>query len=265
MSKTTISSLAILLSHDKLSYITKKTDGETISYSDVFDYSVDFTNLNKTEVEIEHELRSNLTLLQEYDFVHFCFLSTTINIVPNQFIKHPLENFLSMSMYHPVQLAIDCPLQSIDASVVYNIHYPLKDVLLSLKNLQNARLYHSSKFLIDYAKINSKDDEVYINFVHDKLEICVLSNGEFIFYNLFEIKTKEDFLFYILYTLNQLNISPTTVSLFAFGDIIDDIFSDYINTLKKYISSITYNTDDDQLGKYFTLYKLFECELFQEH
>ncbi|WP_313579753.1 DUF3822 family protein [Chishuiella sp.] len=265
MSKTTISSLAILLSHDKLSYITKKTDGEKISYSDVFDYSVDFTNLNKTEVEIEHELRSNLTLLQEYDFVHFCFLSTAINVVPNQFFHHPLEDLLSMSMYHPVQLAIDCPLQSIEASIVYNIHYPLKDVLLSLKNLQNARLYHSGKFLIDYAKINSKDDEIYVNLVHQKLEICVLSNGEFIFYNLFEIKTKEDFLFYILYTLNQLNINPNAVSLFIFGDVLDIEFNDYIDMLKKYIKNIEFNKDDKQLGKYFTLYKLFECELFQEH
>ncbi len=120
---------------------------------------------------------------------------------------------LSLSNYSPVKLAIDCPLENVDASIIYNIHYPLKDILLSLPNLQNARLYHSGKFLVDYGMINSKNDEIYINLMHQKLEVCVLSNGEFIFYNLFETKTKEDFLFYILYTLNQLNISPNTVSL----------------------------------------------------
>jgi len=229
MSKTTQRSLAILLSHDMLSYITKTTDGETTSYSDVYDYSVDFTNLNKTEIEIEHELRSNLTLLQEYDYVHICFLSTTVNVVPNQFAHKPFEELLSLSNYSPVKLAIDSPLENVDASIIYNIHYPLKDILLSLPNLQNARLYHSG----------------------------------IVFYNLFETKTKEDFLFYILYTLNQLNISPNTVSLYAFGDILNS--PNYYETLQKYVRHISFNEADKQLGQYFTLYKLFECESFQEH
>lgn len=263
MSKTTQRSLAILLSHDMLSYITKTTDGETTSYSDVYDYSVDFTNLNKTEIEIEHELRSNLTLLQEYDYVHICFLSATVNVVPNHFSHKPFEELLSLSKYSPVKLAIDCPLENVDASIIYNIHYPLKDILLSLPNLQNARLYHSGKFLVDYGMINSKNDEIYINLMHQKLEVCVLSNGEFIFYNLFETKTKEDFLFYILYTLNQLNISPNTVSLYAFGDIMNSPY--YYETLQKYVRHISFNEADKQLGQYFTLYKLFECESFQEH
>ncbi|WP_413532312.1 DUF3822 family protein [Empedobacter brevis] len=263
MSKTTQRSLAILLSHDMLSYITKTTDGETTSYSDVYDYSVDFTNLNKTEIEIEHELRSNLAFLQEYDYVHICFLSTTINVIPNQFVHKPFEELLSLSDYSPIQLAIDCPLENVDASIIYNIHYPLKDVLLSLPNLQNARLYHSGKFLVDYGMINSKNDEIYINLMHQKLEVCVLSNGEFIFYNLFETKTKEDFLFYILYTLNQLDISPNTVSLYAFGDFLNLL--DYQETLQKYVRHISFNDSDQQLGQYFTLYKLFECESFQEH
>lgn len=263
MSKTTVRSLAILLSHNTLSYLTKTTDGDSVSFSDVYDYSVDFTNQNKTEIEIEHELRSNITLLQNYDFVHICFLSTSINVVPNHILKQPFEEFLSISNYNPIKLAIDCPLENEEASIVYNIHYPLKNVLLSLPNLQNARLYHSGKFLIDYGKINSKDDEIYINLMHQKLEVCILSNGEFIFYNLFETKTKEDFLFYILYTLNQLNISPNSVSLIAFGDLLNS--PDYYDTLKKYIRNIAFNEEDKSLGQYFTLYKLFECELFQEH
>lgn len=263
MSKTTQRSLAILLSHDMLSYITKTTDGETTSYSDVYDYSVDFTNLNKTEIEIEHELRSNLTLLQEYDYVHICFLSTTVNVVPNHFAHKPFEELLSLSNYSSIKLAIDCPLENVDASIIYNIHYPLKDILLSLPNLQNARLYHSGKFLVDYGMINSKNDEIYINLMHQKLEVCVLSNGEFIFYNLFETKTKEDFLFYILYSLNQLDISPNMVSLYAFGDILNS--PDYYETLQKYVRHISFNEADKQLGQYFTLYKLFECESFQEH
>lgn len=263
MSKPTQRSLAILLSHDMLSYITKTTDGISTSYSDVYDYSVDFTNLNKTEIEIEHELRSNLTLLQEYDHVHICFLSTTINVVPSHLSHKPFEDLLSLSDYSPIKLAIDCPLENVDASIVYNIHYPLKDILLSLPNLQNARLYHSGKFLIDYGLINSKNNEVYINLMHQKLEVCVLSNGEFIFYNLFETKTKEDFLFYILYTLNQLNISPNEVSLYAFGDVLTS--PNYYETLKKYVRHISFNEEDKQLGQYFTLYKLFECESFQEH
>ncbi len=258
---TTTRSLAILLSQDSISYRTKTLKNGETTYSAIMHYKVDELNKNKSVVELEYELKSNLVLLLTYDYVHICFLSPSVNVVPTVFLEKPYEQFLSLSAYQPVLLAIDSPLKEIDASLVYNIHYPLKDVLLSLPNLQNAQLYHSGKLLIDHIQASPTADEIHINRVHQALEIACFSKGQFVFYNIFDTNAEEDFLFYVVYTLNQLNFNQHEVHCYIYGDTLPH--SNYHHTLQKYIRHLHFLNEDEK-AQHFTFNKLFECELYQE-
>ncbi len=259
--QTTTRSLAILLSQDSISYRTKTVKSGEITYSAIMHYKVDELNKNKSVVELEYELKSNLVLLLAYDHVHICFLSPTVNVVPTVFLKKPYEQYLTLSAYQPILLAIDSPLKEIDASLVYNIHYPLKDVLLSLPNLQNAQLYHSGKLLIDHIQASPTADEIHIHTVNQALEIACFSKGKFVFYNIFDTNAQEDFLFYVLYSLNQLDFNQHTVLCSIYGDTLRG--SNYHKTLEKYIRHIHFE-NEDQKAQHFTFNKLFECELYQE-
>lgn len=254
-------SLAILLAQDCISYRTQTVKDGDVFYSNIMHYKVDELNKNKSVIELEYELKSNLVLLLNYDHVHICFLSPAVNVVPTVFLKKPFEQFLSLSAYQPVLLAIDSPLKEIDASLVYDIHYPLKDVLLSMPNLQNAQLYHSGKMLIDHIKPNAENDEVHINLVNNSLEVACFSKGEFVFYNIFECTNSADFIFYLLYTVNQLQFNQHEVICHIYGDLLPE--SDYHQTLKKYIRHLHF-FNETEADQHFTFNKLFECELYQE-
>jgi hypothetical protein len=59
------------------------------------------------------------------------------------------------------------------------------------------------------------------------MDVVILSQKLLIFYNSFQFLTKEDFIYYLLFTLEQLKFDPETVKLRLFGAIEeeDEIYS----------------------------------------
>lgn len=58
---------------------------------------------------------------------------------------------------------------------------------------------------------------VYVSAKH--FEIIVLQNRKLLFYNSFEYFTKEDFIYYLLFTMEQLNLSPEQAKVMLMGAI----------------------------------------------
>lgn len=55
-----------------------------------------------------------------------------------------------------------------------------------------------------------------------QMDITVLENNSLLLYNNFSFITKEDFLYYLLFTIEQLGLDVETVSVKLFGDIEED-------------------------------------------
>lgn len=66
---------------------------------------------------------------------------------------------------------------------------------------------------------NTSKPKMYVNSSDDNFEIVVVENGKLKLYNSFEYKTKEDFIYYILFTAEQLNLNPETFELIFTGNI----------------------------------------------
>ncbi len=66
---------------------------------------------------------------------------------------------------------------------------------------------------------NSEDIKVYVNVSSNHFEIIILNKSKLIFYNTFEYTTKEDFIYYILFTAEQLNLNPEVFKLIFIGDV----------------------------------------------
>ena len=65
-------------------------------------------------------------------------------------------------------------------------------------------------------------------------------------YNCFEFKTKEDFIYYILFTAEQLHLNPEEFELILLGDIEKEselytILYQYIRTIKFYSPTKTHD------------------------
>ena len=73
------------------------------------------------------------------------------------------------------------------------------------------------------------------------MDLAVIAQKKLLYYNSFDFSTKEDFLYYLLFTLEQLNLDPGSVKLRLFGNVEegDEIYSicyEYVQHLSIFCS-----------------------------
>ena len=66
---------------------------------------------------------------------------------------------------------------------------------------------------------NTESPKAYVNVSKTHFELIIIEKAKLIFYNSFEYTTKEDFIYYILFTAEQLKLNPENVNLICIGAI----------------------------------------------
>ena len=64
-----------------------------------------------------------------------------------------------------------------------------------------------------------KNTEVYANIYRDSFDLIVIEPGRLILYNNYAYHAPEDFLYYLLFGLEQLNLNPEEVNLYLSGEV----------------------------------------------
>lgn len=75
--------------------------------------------------------------------------------------------------------------------------------------------------LLDLSK-NIDEKKMYVHVTSSHFEIVVVQNQKLLLYNTFEYKTPEDFIYYILFAAEQLQLNPENFVLEFLGDIQED-------------------------------------------
>lgn len=81
---------------------------------------------------------------------------------------------------------------------------------------------HISTILVEQLLLIEKHSnipKIYINVSTNHFEMIVINNSKLVLYNTFDYNTKEDFIYYILFTVEQLELNPETFHLIFTGDI----------------------------------------------
>ncbi len=105
---------------------------------------------------------------------------------------------------------------------------------------------HVSTVLIEEILLiekNTNTPKVYLNVNKNHFEIIVTEKGKLLLYNTFEYTTKEDFIYYVLFTAEQLKLNPETLNLVFIGDVhkTDDLYQ----MAYKYIRNINFGSRND--------------------
>jgi len=108
---------------------------------------------------------------------------------------------------------------------------------------------HINSNLVEYVLNASKDIDdnlVYCNVSNDHFEIVVCNKNKLILFNSFEIQTPEDFIYYVLFTYEQLKLNPEQTPVYLFGaikkgDVNYQIIFNYIKNV--------YLINSDLIGK----------------
>ena len=119
---------------------------------------------------------------------------------------------------------------------------------------------HSSTVIIDKVlqiEKNIKEKLLYVNVEKSNIDIIVINSNSLLFYNKFKYNTKEDFIYFILFTIEQLELNPEKINCKFMGSILTD--DELFKIAYKYIRNVSIvsfkkmNYFKDKNTKHFTI------------
>lgn len=156
-----------------------------------------------------------------------------------------------------------------------NVYYLANMLAAKIKDLwANATIVHISTVLIESLLIGNKhqniDSKVFVNVRKNVFDMVVIRNQKLLFYNTFKFSTKEDFIYFLLFAMEQLRLNPEKIELILSGLIeksseIFGITERYIRTIKfierNKIFEYSYVLDELAWHHNSLLYNVMQCEL----
>jgi Protein of unknown function (DUF3822) len=120
----------------------------------------------------------------------------------------------------------------------YIDNYDLNNVFIPFTHINNLLLDHFDTFdyknsnsvlvkkILDISK-NNENKQVFVYINHNDMQIVVCKNQALLLFNSFEFTNKEDFIYYLMFTLEQQQLNPETVFVTILGEInqSDELFA----------------------------------------
>jgi len=220
--------------------------GVTLVVSDNLDNIIEFNQKEFKEYVEDSYLCKNLELfIKESDInisniinVELIVCNKLSSIVPKNLFEEKLS--LDYLKFNSKLLKDDYPandmIEEIGAVNVYLPYINVNNYLI--EKFGSFNYYHYSTILIKkLIKHNSsKDLTLYANIELNNFQVLILKNRKLIYYNNFDIKEKEDILYFILFVMEQNKIDCNNDKLLLLGDIHKE--SDIYKLLIKFINNI---------------------------
>ncbi len=206
----------------------------------------------------EHYTQQLVTALKEEKLEHFTtlrliFSNTLFALVPNElYQEEKASDYIEFNNF----LLPNDPIESqlIEPLNIQFLYSYIEKIELQIRELfpeKEIKILHSGYSLIQQLSAFSAEINYFIWFNFSSIEIVYFQNGNLVLYNLFETKTKEDILYYVLFVAQQLNIDINQEHIHILGNI--ETHSETINMMKKYIRYVKIGLNEHITFKDFIL------------
>ena len=242
---TLLSKLNILVSLNGLSFYSKTSGTDALEVLK----SISFSSSQRAE-KIEDLLMDvfskNYELVQKYESVLVIHSNNLSTFVPNDlFDEDYLGSYLQYNtkVFETDFFAFDA-LSKYQLNAVYIPYVNINNFFIDYYGSFNYQ--HSSSILVSkLLEISSSDNQktMYVHISETHFEIVVVQNQQLILYNSFDYKTPDDFVYYILFTAEQLQLNPENFQLQLLGAINDN---DALHQICfKYIRNVSFLQTDN--------------------
>jgi len=230
--------MSIQVSLDGLSFCILDKERQEIEYLKSFDFEKQLDPI-KVLSRIELIIEEESILQQPVQEASLFFTNTLFTLVPSNLFDE--EQAVSFLKFNTKILKTDFIAHDEINNELVNVYIPYANIINYFFDMFGEFEYrHSLSILIDsLLKIKSSEKpKVYLHTHLYHYELVVIQNSKLIFANSFEFDTKEDFIYYLLFTLEQLELDPKEVELILLGDIKKD--SEEYNIAYRYITNISF-------------------------
>jgi hypothetical protein len=246
--------------HDKQQNKYIALEKYVVSNTDNFEALTDlFDILLKESKLIDHVFQSVICLI----------VSNLSTLVPSALFEEDKKemylNFNSSLAEHEVIMTDE--IKSLDAKNIFAIPASLKTKLNH--KYSNVKYHHASSALIDTLTANNKNQtgkKIYIHIESTHFEILLIEGKNLIFYNSFNYHSTEDFIYYVLFVFEQLQLNPEKTETILLGEV--EKSSALYTLTNKYIRNIKFaerTVDSDYSYQLQTLPKHFNFTIFNSY
>lgn len=208
------------------------------------------------EKEIIREIDNTLLFKQNFEEKKVAVANNCFSLVPKTYSENEEEDvFLNLTQGFSDKISIIKNEIKGEKELVFGVNINMLDKLIDV--FQGVRFFHSSAIFLNSIE-SGKAQEIHINLISNFLEIAVTNGDELLFYNNFEINSKEDFLFFTLYVAEKIGLDLNKIPLKYYGNLSPK--TEYFQLLKKYIRNISSGEKNKAQKEDYTLLKLFSCE-----
>ena len=124
---------------------------------------------------------------------------------------------------------------------MFNVFIPFVNINnFLLEKFGSFEYKHFSSILVEHLLNTYKFSErphLFVDLHNEHFEIVAIENNKLVLYNSFKYKTEEDFIYYILFTAEQLNFNPEKFELVLSGSIVKD--DTYYKIAYNYVRNIS--------------------------
>ena len=232
--------LSIQFNLDGFSFcITDNTSEEILYFSEYLFKEKKITPESLLK-KIKEVFKTDSYLLKDFSSVLVVHQNNLSCLVPNTyFSEDKLSEYLNFNIKTLTSdfIAFD-DIQGITAKNVYIPYVNINNFLFQNFGEFEYR-HHLTLFIEKLISINNSDKKVvYVNVSSEIFDIVVLQNKQLYFSNSFSFKTKEDFIYYILFTFEQLKLDVEEIQLYFTGDI--ELESELYTITYQYIRNVLF-------------------------
>ena len=196
-----------------------------ISKNEVYFREYEFENSQVTPenllLKIKDIFKTDTQLQNDFSSVIVIHQNNLSVLVPNRYFnKKELASYLNFNIK---KLTIDYiafdHLEGLESKNVYIPYVNINNYLF--QNFGEFEYKHHSTVLIEKLlnSTNNIEKTMFVNVSKNSLDIVVLENNQLILFNTFSYNTKEDFIYYILFVAEQLNLNVNEFSLHFTGKV----------------------------------------------
>ncbi|MDN3667467.1 DUF3822 family protein [Algibacter miyuki] len=246
INKLTNLELSIQISLSGLSFCILQRDTQTITDLKVIPFKKKLNPIALLD-KLKEAFETETALQNKFYAVNVIHDNELSTLVPQSiFNENNLADYLKFNS--KILKSDFITFDTIDLNQSVNVYIPYVNVNNYIyDHFGDFTFKHASTVLIETILATEKTSETTQFYAHvgqNQFQIIVLKNGKLQFYNSFVFHTKEDFIYYILFTAEQLKASPESLNLLLLGDVKQD--DELYNIAYKYIRNVSFGQAQKQ-------------------
>lgn len=197
---------------------------------------------------IESSLKTHLWLSKTFKSIDVCIVDNKTTIVPESLYESTNKsNYLSLNHKKTEHLEIISEkINCINSYNIYGVNKAIKNIIKTY--FQNATIqHHTSSFLTNVLNQhkNSSEKKIIINSLNQKFQMVILDQNELLFFNTYFYQNPNDFIYNILFAVEQLKLDPEQIRLILYGNISEN--SEIYKLIYTYIRNVEFGKRNKQI------------------